>query len=47
MSYTLVVPVDDIDSFEVNVKRHVGAPLAAPALGKVSVAPIVDVEDRM
>ena len=39
MSYTLVVPVNEIDSVEVRVQRHVGAPLAAPALGKVSLAP--------
>jgi hypothetical protein len=38
MSYTLVVPVNDIDSVEVSVQRHVGAPLAAPALGKASLA---------
>jgi len=39
MSYTLVVPVNDIDSVEGSVQQHVGAPLAAPALGKASLAP--------
>lgn len=39
MSYTLVVPVNDIDSVKGSVQRHVRAPLAAPALGKVSLAP--------
>lgn len=39
MSYTLVVQVvDEIDSVEGSVQRHVGAPLAAPALGKASLA---------
>jgi hypothetical protein len=40
MSYTLVVQVDEIDSVEGSVQQHVGAPpLAAPALGKASLAP--------
>jgi len=39
MSYTLVVQVDEIDSVEGSVQQHVGVPLAAPALGKASLAP--------
>ena len=39
MSYTLVVQVDEIDSVEGSVQQHVGAPLAAPALGQASLAP--------
>ena len=39
MSYTLVVQVDEIDSVEGSVQQHVVARLAAPALGKASLAP--------
>ena len=39
MSYTLVVPVNDIDPVKGSVQQHVGAPLAALALGKASADP--------
>jgi len=39
MSYTLVVPVDEIDLVEGSVQQHVVAPLAALALSKASPDP--------